>query len=334
MDAAALAGGGFRSFQGGRMNWVLRAAAIYNVLWGAFVILFPDALFDWAAIERPNYPQIWQCVGMIVGVYGLGYWWAARDPERYWPVVATGLAGKILGPLGFVYSAVNGSLPWKFGWTILTNDLIWWIPFGLILWRARRAHASEEEAAEPTPEEMDRWLTSRGESLSSLSRKSPVLLVFLRHAGCTFCREAMADLARQRKRIEKAGVRIVLAHMSPRGQFRAFAARYGLEDLDHIADPTREMYQAFGLKRGSFGQLFGWEVWKRGFQAGLRDGHGIGKPEGDPAQMPGAFLLWHGCVVRSHRHVLASDRANYFIFCALPFLNEAGDGELQSANLG
>ena len=30
-------------------------------------------------------------------------------------------------------------LAWKFGINILTNDLIWWIPFGLMLIAARRA---------------------------------------------------------------------------------------------------------------------------------------------------------------------------------------------------
>ncbi len=54
------------------MRWVLRAAAIYNVLWGAFVVLFPLAIFEWTDIPAPNYPEIWQCVGMIVGVYGVG----------------------------------------------------------------------------------------------------------------------------------------------------------------------------------------------------------------------------------------------------------------------
>ncbi|MEP7362342.1 MAG: peroxiredoxin-like family protein [Acidobacteriota bacterium] len=184
----------------------------------------------------------------------------------------------------------------------------------------------------PEREQLDRWLTSRGETLLALSERTPVLLVFLRHAGCTFCREAMADLARQRKRIEEAGVHIVLVHMSSRERFRKFAERYHVEDLDHITNPHRELYSAFGLKRGSLRQLFGWEVWKRGIQAGVLDGHGIGAVEGDSSQLPGAFLISKGAVIRSHRHYLASDRPNYFVFCALPFLGEHDEtGDVQSA---
>jgi len=42
---------------------------------------------------------------------------------------------------------------------------------------------------------LDTAVTQSGERLVELSEMSPVLLVFLRHAGCTFCREALADFA-------------------------------------------------------------------------------------------------------------------------------------------
>jgi hypothetical protein len=121
------------------MNWprwivvVLRLAAVYNLAWGTLVILFPLAPFHWAGMEEPNYPELFQCIGMIVGVYGVGYWIAAADPYRHWPIVLVGLLGKIFGPVGFLVSALKGTLPWIAGCTILTNDLIWWLPFFLIL---------------------------------------------------------------------------------------------------------------------------------------------------------------------------------------------------------
>ena len=80
-------------------HWLLAAAA-YNLAWGAAVIIAPTLLFNWADMELPVYPEIWQCVGMIVGVYGVGYAIAAYDPLRHWPIVLVGLLGKILGPLG------------------------------------------------------------------------------------------------------------------------------------------------------------------------------------------------------------------------------------------
>ena len=113
---------------------ILKAAAIYNLFWGAFIVLFPNAIFDLSDLPRmTNYIGIWQCVGMIVGVYGVGYWVAASNPQRHWPIVLVGFLGKIFGPIGFVQAYVTGVFNWKFGLTIITNDLIWWIPFYLIL---------------------------------------------------------------------------------------------------------------------------------------------------------------------------------------------------------
>lgn len=115
------------------MRRVLFIAGLYNGLWGAFVVLFPNALFDWFGMDLPNYPQIWQCVGMIVGVYGLGYVIAATDPARHWPIVLVGLLGKILGPIGMLEALWTGSLPVRFALVCVFNDLIWWIPFALML---------------------------------------------------------------------------------------------------------------------------------------------------------------------------------------------------------
>lgn len=123
------------------LAWSLWAAAIYNLVWGAWVVLFPYQFFDWVGMDRPTHISIWQCVGMIVGVYGIGYAIAATDPLRHWPIVLVGLLGKIFGPIGYVDGAlIRGELDPAFGWTIPTNDLIWWWPFSAILWATWRRH--------------------------------------------------------------------------------------------------------------------------------------------------------------------------------------------------
>jgi small multidrug resistance pump len=112
------------------------AAAIYNLLWGTVTLLAPG-LFFWAAgMEAPNYFVLWQCIGMFVLVYAPGYWWAARDPFRFRHFILIGFLGKILGPVGFVWFVAKGALPVAFGWTILTNDLIWLPAFYSFLKRA------------------------------------------------------------------------------------------------------------------------------------------------------------------------------------------------------
>ena len=119
---------------------VLAVAAVYNIAFGAWAVLFPASAFDLAGLEQPNYPELWQCIGMIVGVYGIGYAIAARDPVRHWPIVLVGLLGKILGPIGFLGAVLNDRVPTEAGLIILTNDLIWWPGFALALWVAWRAH--------------------------------------------------------------------------------------------------------------------------------------------------------------------------------------------------
>lgn len=111
----------------------LRAAGIYNLTWGTLAIAWPHLLFDLTGAERINYPEIWQCVGMIVGVYGIGYVIAAGDSRTHWPIVLVGLLGKVFGPIGFLVALLRGTFPPLFGLTILTNDLLWWIPFTMIL---------------------------------------------------------------------------------------------------------------------------------------------------------------------------------------------------------
>lgn len=105
------------------------AAAVYNAVWGTWIVLFPLSFFRLLGLPEPNYVGIWQSVGMMVQVYAIGYWMIARDPKRYAGLVWIGLIGKTFGPIGFLFTALRGELPWKFGVTILTNDLIWWPAF-------------------------------------------------------------------------------------------------------------------------------------------------------------------------------------------------------------
>jgi hypothetical protein len=116
------------------------AAAVYNLVWGTLIVLFPRAFFDVLGMQPINYLPLWQVVGMFVLVYAPGYFWAARYPERHYHLILIGLLGKLFGPLGFVWSAATGSLPLVFGLTLLTNDLIWWPMFMLYLRDIGRQH--------------------------------------------------------------------------------------------------------------------------------------------------------------------------------------------------
>lgn len=301
------------------MGLVLVAAAAYNFLWGAWVVLDPGAIFRLSGLAPPAYPQIWQCVGMIVGVYGVGYAIAATAPLRHWPIVLVGLLGKIFGPLGFAGAALAGELPLSWGWTILTNDLVWWVPFGLILLAARRAATAGRSAGDVSRPSVELALRlarcQTGESLLSLSRSRPRLVVCLRHLGCTFCRESLGDLAGLRSELERSGTGIVLVHPGTDDRAAELFATYGLEDLPRFGDPDRVLYRALGLARGSLLQLAGPRVFWRAFVATLR-GHRAGRTGGDVRQMPGVFLVDHGRLVEAFRHRDVAERPDYLQIAA------------------
>jgi hypothetical protein len=112
---------------------VLVLAAVYNLAFGVWAGFWPRAFFDVFGLAAPQYPAIWRCLGMVVGVYGLLYAYAASRLDRAWPIVVVGLLGKILGPIGLVLTIQSGEWPLRTFSLIVFNDLIWWLPFALFL---------------------------------------------------------------------------------------------------------------------------------------------------------------------------------------------------------
>lgn len=117
---------------------VFAAAGAYNLAFGIWVGLAPSAYFDLTGLERLNLMPIWQCLGMVIAIYGFLYLHAARRLDAAWPIIAVGLLGKVLGPLGWVKAVLVDKWPMGSGWMIVFNDLIWWVPFGAFLWKTRK----------------------------------------------------------------------------------------------------------------------------------------------------------------------------------------------------
>lgn len=309
-------------------NWpsaVLRIAAVYNVVWGAWVILFPNHMFDLTGIDRPNYPGIWQCVGMIVGVYGIGYWIAAKDYVTHWPIVLVGFIGKILGPIGFLQSVYNGLLPWSLGVTILTNDVVWWLPFAAMLYLTLKYHsastcdrsltAKSSVNAEPKSRTVEQvsleTMVSNGTNLWELGLKNKLLLVFVRHSGCTFCRETLNELKGKLSNLKEQMITPVVVHMGSADDGQRMLERAGLQGTHHISNQNADLYRAFDLKRGQLSQLLGPRVWWRGFQSAILKGNGTGSLVGDGFQLGGAFLVENGKITKSFPAKDAADKVPF-----------------------
>lgn len=106
-------------------------------------------------------------------------------------------------------------------------------------------------------------------------------------------------------------MRLALVHLASETEAAPFFARHGLADVPRFSDPRQELYRAFGLQRGRWWQVLGPKVFWRGFVAAVLKGHGFGWPKHDPLQLPGAFLLRDGVIVRAFRHATSADRPDY-----------------------
>jgi hypothetical protein len=108
---------------------VFTLAGIYNLAWGALTAVRPNWPFDLMGIPPMRYPEVFACLGMVIGLYGLLYLQVARVPEAGWWIAAVGLAGKVLGPIGMALAVARGTWPKEaFLWINLPNDLVW-LPF-------------------------------------------------------------------------------------------------------------------------------------------------------------------------------------------------------------
>lgn len=287
------------------MRGVLKFAGFYNILFGIWVIGWPGAWFQISGMELPRYPFLWQCIGMIVGVYGVGYLAAAAAPLRHWPIVLVGFLGKVFGPIGFVWAASQGELPWQAGWMIVFNDLVWLVPFAMILWAAACLKVGRPAVGQPMSLDraVETFRLTSGETLLEASQKDQLAIVFLRHFGCTFTRQLLLNLREMHERAEKEESRLVLVHMLQEGEEKEFVKSGG---VDRIADPRCDLYRAFGLGKGGFLELFGPKVWYRGAMAFFR-GCGVGMLKGDGLQMPGAFLFEKGEILEEQKAESAAD---------------------------
>ena len=121
---------------------VFALAGFYNIAWGLWTVTDPQWFFRFTGMPPANYPAIFACLGMVVGLYGILYFEIARVPERGWLIAAVGLTGKVLGPIGMFWLIWSGTWPASALILCVTNDLIWWLPFTVYLhdaWPGARA---------------------------------------------------------------------------------------------------------------------------------------------------------------------------------------------------
>ncbi|MBB5344017.1 peroxiredoxin [Edaphobacter lichenicola] len=155
--------------------------------------------------------------------------------------------------------------------------------------------------------------TESGASLLALAEASPVLLIFLRHFGCAFCRQAISDVAEIRGELARRRVRPVFVHLGTPERAKPFFDYYGLGDVERVSDPEAKIYQnpVFQLARiNPWLTLLQPSVWM-GWLKGAIFKHGIGAIKEDGHQKQGLFFLKGAKIVRQFRYRTIADEPDY-----------------------
>jgi hypothetical protein len=138
----------------------------------------------------------------------------------------------------------------------------------------------------------------------------PALVIFLRSFGCTFCREALADVRLVRSRVEAAGATLAFVYSGTPAEADPWFALHGFGDTIRISDPALEHFRAFKIERIGFTTLLHPTVVVR--TAVCATSHGLGTQTAEMIrQLAGVFVVRDGRILSSYRHRLPSDRPDY-----------------------
>jgi hypothetical protein len=293
----------------------LRTAGLINIFLGCWLLYSCPQLVCVELSQVEDFSFWIKSISFFIITTGVGLSIAAPQPFIQWPILLVSFVQKVYVLALFATLAYTHQIVPIFGLPLLISEIIFTpiIAYTLVLAFEYEQHKRELMAynlEEKKLKSLSHITTNHGKTLQELNAEMPVLLVFLRHFGCTFCRESLKDISLNLPEIE-SNAKVVLVHMVDYETAQENLEKYGLEHLEHISDPNLDVYHSFGLGNGTIYQLFGFPVLVRGIIAGIFKRHSIGTFVGNGFQMPGVFLLHNNTILHSFVHTTAADRPDY-----------------------
>lgn len=286
------------------MNKTLTFIGIYNCLLSFFMIFLTDEVFNFFHTSDSEHILVWKVLGLFVGMFGLGYLLSATNQYVHWPIILMGLSFNISVTFGFIYYLFTAHLSWSISWIVLINCTIWVFPLWRLLNGAFNFNVIDSELIYPRIgafNKMNESFTNKGECLTHLCENNKVLLIFMRHFGCTFCRKTLDEIRMNRKQLEEKGYRLVLVHSADDQTAETYFNKYGLSDIDYVTDEQSELYREFNIQRGTIGQLFGITSLLAAIRYSFK--YGVGRKQGDLFRLPGLVIIKDGKLVHTqHKH--------------------------------
>jgi len=113
-------------------------APIFNWAVGLTLAFKAGLLFElFRVTPAPTEPLFLQLFSWLVIVFGIGYFWASKDPAANAPIVRLGLLGKLSVVLAALACVLTGAVSWQM-MILASADLLYVILF----WRALKGMES------------------------------------------------------------------------------------------------------------------------------------------------------------------------------------------------
>ncbi len=123
------------------MNFILRFAAIYNLCAGLLMVFFTRVTYWLIGMHPPELDFPMQLVGILVALFGVGYYLVAKNPIENRHLLTLGCFSKGLGSLLGLWYMILGELPWRFLPVLFVSDIAYLFPFAIIIRRLSRLSA-------------------------------------------------------------------------------------------------------------------------------------------------------------------------------------------------
>ena len=146
--------------------------------------------------------------------------------------------------------------------------------------------------------------------LGSLWASRPAVLVFLRHYGCIFCREHVAQLREHEEAFRAKGAALAAIGLGDRLYAREFSKQTSIQ-FPLLIDEKREAYEKAELRSANLLHLLKSDYaksWKRAKAAGHQQQKLLGR---NPFQLGGSFVFGPGDIDRfAHYSETIGDNAS------------------------
>ena len=138
-------------------------------------------------------------------------------------------------------------------------------------------------------------------------REGPLVVMFMRHFGCAFCREHLIRMGKALGDFEAAGAQVVAVFQYSAEATRDFCASRKVP-FDCLGDPNREAYAQVEVGRGRRDQVLGRKIAGSYLKTVLRS-RVIGSakaPVEEMLQLPGTFVVGSDGRVRFAHYAVSS----------------------------